>query len=103
MKRKTMERKLGVSGVKPEQPAMPDYVAAIRAVTEDKNVKSCTIFCGPRMRVRLSRVNKSPGDYRLTVGRPNFEECTYLSWCKKLGKSPDRFWFKWFIRPEQVK
>ena len=60
-------------------------VTAFETIIPDKGMKSITVFCSakniPLMkteRVRVTRLAKSPHDYRVTLGRMNYAEREFV-------------------------
>jgi hypothetical protein len=59
---------------------------AFEVITEDRNVKTITVFCPNRpsvsvfrmQRVRVTRVAKHDNSYRVELGRLNYAELKYV-------------------------
>lgn len=59
-------------------------VTAFETIVLDKEMKSITVFCGAKNipllkteRVRVTRLKRSPKDFRVTLGRMNYVERAY--------------------------
>lgn len=59
-------------------------LAAMETIILDKEMKSITIFCSSKRvplmrteRVRVTRLKRSPNDFRVTLGRMNYVERAY--------------------------
>ena len=79
--------------------AMKDFSDAIeiylRTVEEQQLFRSITLFPSPltdvRQRIRVTKIEGNA--FRVTFGRPNYEERDYLKQCKKAKCNPRRIWY----------
>jgi hypothetical protein len=65
-------------------------------VVDSPSIKSVVCF-NPRTNISNHRVKLtmvSPGNYKLTIGKPNYAECKFLKHCKRVGICPPRVWYK---------
>lgn len=58
---------------------------AFETIIPDRKMKSITVFCSAKniplmktSRVRVTRMAKSPDDYRVTLGRMNYQERAFI-------------------------
>lgn len=76
--------------------ALKDFTDAIETILRDDKLKTVTLFCSPlndvKLRVRVSRKNKSDNELLITYGKPNYSEREFLKLCKKAKTNPRRVW-----------
>ena len=77
--------------------ALKDFVDALELILRGEDLKSVTLFCSPlsdpKLRVRISKKNKTPNELVVTYGKPNYQEREFIKQCKKAKTHPKRVWF----------
>ena len=82
-----------------------DFARGFADLKDNPEIYSVTVFCDAELehRIKITRLGKQKGEYRVTTGKPAFVEREFIRLCKKAQTKPKRTWLRGYPTKRSTK